>query len=480
MENSVTNTNAVIKQLNSDWEEKQKQKVINKAKSPISYAELLSWIKNEDQQLRKMAKTSRRIKCFIADGAYQLHRAIEHVFGTVTSKGERQPSGEGDIQTMDVQLANGTRLKVPFGKISLDALSDGEECYITIDYDFTNHELVVFFRAQVRYQPLFDAIIAETHHNLAEDSIYKNQALELSDINEPKIMDLSGYADKFMILSEKTEAQLRPLEARITQPTRCIERGIPLKYGALMEGGYGTGKTLLAFKLAYKAINNGWVFIYLKDPTKLADAITMAHTIDRSGHGCIIFTEDIDQVTRGNRDAAMQRILNTLDGGDTKDMNVITIFTTNHIELIEPTFLRGKRIGTVINMRPLDAKTAKAFLLESFKDYNITEDLTDVCDYIAENNIVPAFMAEIVEKVKASMVIDDSHDVTTLAIRASVESYLSQVRLAQTKDMTQTEADKLYNAVTQIISSAMESVTENVRNVAQVVKDNWDEDYVVK
>ena len=28
----------------------------------------------------------------------------------------------------------------------------------------------------------------------------------------------------------------------------------------------------------------------------------------------------------------MQDILNTLDGGDTKQMNVIALFTTNHLE----------------------------------------------------------------------------------------------------------------------------------------------------
>lgn len=476
---NVTNTTQVIKRLNRDWERDQKEKVANKARSNISYADLLAWIINEHEQLLKMTKTSQRIKCFLADGAYQLHRAIEKVFGTVASRGKRQPSGEGDIQTLDVQLADGTRLKVPYGKIALDGLGDpDEDCYISIDYDFTNHELVVFFRAQARYQTLFDAIIEETRRNLAENSIYKNQAIELTNINEPKVMDLSGYADKFMILSDSTEAQLRPLEARITQPIRCIERGIPLKYGALLEGGYGTGKTLLAFKLAYKAIHNNWVFIYLKDPTKLAEAITMAHTIDRSGHGCVIFTEDIDQVTRGNRDAAMQKILNTLDGGDTKDMNVITIFTTNHIELIEPTFLRGKRIGTVINMRPLDAKTAKAFLLESFKDYDIAEDLTEVCDYIAVNNIVPAFMAEIAEKVKASMIIDDTRTVTTLAIRASVESYLSQVKLAQTKDMSKSPADILYDAIFDMINNG--SAAANIKSIATAVKDRWDEDFPVK
>jgi transitional endoplasmic reticulum ATPase len=228
------------------------------------------------------------------------------------------------------------------------------------------------------------------------------------------------------------------------------------------------------------AVTKGWVFIYLKNPTQLAESIRMARTIDRSGHGCIIFTEDIDQVTRGNRDAAMQDILNTLDGGDTKDMNVISLFTTNHIELIEPTFLCGKRIGTIISMGDLDAKTAELFIRKSFSDssYIINDDLTEFCQFIAQSHIAPAFMAEIIEKVKAIMVLDDQTEVKASDLRNSVESYLDQVKLAQTKDMSESEADKFYNTFKKMVNDG--PVSENVRNMAQAMKDNWEEEYTVK
>lgn len=53
-------------------------------------------------------------------------------------------------------------------------------------------------------------------------------------------------------------------------------------------------------------------------------------------------------------------------------MNVITLFTTNHLELIEPTFLRGKRIGKVISLGALDEATAKEFIERSFVgDYTL-------------------------------------------------------------------------------------------------------------
>ena len=181
----------------------------------------------------------------------------------------------------------------------------------------------------------------------------------------------------------------------------------------------------------------------------MAESLRMSKIIDQSGHGVVIFVEDIDQVTRGNRDSAMQDILNTLDGGDTKDMNVITLFTTNHIELIEPTFLRGKRVGTVISMGTLDATTAEEFIRKSFEIgcYQIEDDLTDVCKFIEKSAIAPAFMAEIIEKVKSMMVLNDECVVKSDYILSSVKSYLHQVRLSQRKDMSQTPEKRLVEAL---------------------------------
>lgn len=51
-------------------------------------------------------------------------------------------------------------------------------------------------------------------------------------------------------------------------------------------------KTQLAFKLARQAVQNGWMFFYLKDPTLLAETLRMSKIIDKSGHGAVVFVED--------------------------------------------------------------------------------------------------------------------------------------------------------------------------------------------
>ena len=443
---------SVLEQKVNQYEMAMKDKFVKIMSQPgIKYADALDYIDNELKQSKKMAKINYRIRCFRNDGIYQLNQAISQVFGAVVSKEQRNPSGESSVQTVDITLADGTRVKAPYGDISLEGLGEGSS--ININYDSSTHDLVITGKCQFRFSSLMDDIIEVTKHNLRTNSIYKGQALEISDINDPKILDLSGIDRQLMVLSKETEYALRPIYARIMNPTMCLEKGIPLKFGALLEGGYGTGKTLLAFKLAKKAVANNWMFIYLKDPKLLAEALRMSKIIDQSGHGVLIFVEDIDQVTRGNRDSAMQDILNTLDGGDTKDMNVITLFTTNHIELIEPTFLRGKRVGTIISMGPLDAETAEQFIRKSFEIgcYTILDDLTDVCKFIEASHIAPAFMAEIIEKVKSMMVLANQCEVKADDIKYSVQSYLRQVELSRTKEMAVSPEKKFVDALLEVL-----------------------------
>ena len=51
------------------------------------------------------------------------------------------------------------------------------------------------------------------------------------------MLDLRNIDDQLRVISKETEYALRPINARILNPEKCIEKGIPLKFGALLEGG---------------------------------------------------------------------------------------------------------------------------------------------------------------------------------------------------------------------------------------------------
>ena len=47
--------------------------------------------------------------------------------------------------------------------------------------------------------------------------------------------------------------------------------------------------------MAKEAIENSWTFIYLKSPELLARTLQLSQTLDKNGHGVIVFVEDIDK-----------------------------------------------------------------------------------------------------------------------------------------------------------------------------------------
>jgi transitional endoplasmic reticulum ATPase len=307
---------------------------------------------------------------------------------------------------------------------------------------------------------------------LNTDSIYKNQTFEINadvESGQPQLINMSGVDKEIMILSAKTENALSPLYARLLHAENCKKANIPIKYGVILEGKYGTGKTLLAFKLAKLGNENNFAAIYLKSPELLANTLRMAKTLDNNGSGILVFVEDIDQVTSGERDAALQDILNTLDGGDTKDMNVIALFTTNHLEKIDPTFLRGKRIGTIITMDCLDAYTAEQYVNSFCEGISLVGDFVPVYDKIGTSGIAPAFMAEIIENVKSTMVIRGDNTLHASEFDACIDSYLRQVSLAQTKDSYVSNEQALAKSLKAVLHDAgyfeeVKSVVDEVYN----------------
>lgn len=442
-----------IKNVQQSWELEKKAELVKLGNSVKPYPEVLAYLENEIANASRMTNFDYRIACFMSDGIYQLNRSIEEIIGVTTVGANRGPSGsERPMDTVDVILAGGIRKKVPYGDIDLPDM--GEDAQIRIHYDFNQKILHVRGKCQFKFNSLIDRIIEKTKHLLNTDSIYKNQTFEINasvEQGQPQLIDMSNIDKEVMILSAKTENSLSPLYARILHAESCKKARIPIKYGAILEGPYGTGKTLLAFKLAKLGNANNFASIYLKSPELLADTLRMAKTLDNNGSGIIVFTEDIDQVTSGERDVALQDILNTLDGGDTKDMNVIALFTTNHLNMIDPTFLRGKRIGTIISMDYLDAYTAEQYVTSFCDGTTLKGDFTPIYNKIEASNIAPAFMAEIIENVKSTMVIRGDNTLNASEFDVCIDSYLKQVSLAQTKDSYVTSEQALAKSLKAVL-----------------------------
>jgi AAA+ superfamily predicted ATPase len=133
----------------------------------------------------------------------------------------------------------------------------------------------------------------------------------------------------------------------------------------LFAGGYGTGKTETAMRVGRAAVeNHGMSFFYLKD----AKAFDILLNQCKKYQPCIIFLEDVDEIASGEqRDSSMNKILNTLDGVQTKGNDLTVIFTTNHPEKINTALRRPGRIDVMIKFENPDEEVRSQIYQVYFK-----------------------------------------------------------------------------------------------------------------
>lgn len=229
-----------IKNVQQTWELEKKAELVKLGNGPKPYPEILSYLENEIENSSRMTNFDYKLPCFRSDGIYQLNRAIEEIIGVTTVGGKNGPSGEIPMNTVDVILAGGIRKKVPYGDIQLPDMGEGAK--IQIHYDDSARVLYIRGKCQFKFQSLIDSIIDKTKTLLNTDSIYKNQTFEINaavDNGQPQLIDMRGVHKELMILSAETEAALSPLKARILHAENCKRAGIPMKFGAILEGPYG-------------------------------------------------------------------------------------------------------------------------------------------------------------------------------------------------------------------------------------------------
>lgn len=191
----------------------------------------------------------------------------------------------------------------------------------------------------------------------------------------------------------------REIDTNIMAPIRFPDAvraaGTPLKRGVLMAGRYGVGKTLLSANVAKEATENGWTFLYCEDVRELPDALQFATAYQP----CVIFAEDVDRVTAGDRTSELDEILNQIDGIGTKGAEILTILTTNAVEKIHPAMLRPGRIDVPLFVDPPDPDAVIQLVRMYGRDLiGEGEDLSEVGAVLQGR--IPAVIREVVERSK--------------------------------------------------------------------------------
>lgn len=412
----------------------------------MDLTEAVAALEKQRKEEQVVVSINEPIKAFPLDGAAAFMRVLQRRYGWQNLVptdmgfwgGMRPPT------MLSVEIGPNERVQVPWGDCTIPKI-DG-----TLTTSWYDEQGMACFKLTGQVKRMHERVVAEIAKEIREEvrlrSIYRGKAIKISfrdGDGERKDFDPS-YTPKFIdptqitdepIFSAKIEKALQiNLFNPILYSEMCRIKGISLKKGVLLAGPFGTGKTLTAFTLARMCVENGWTFLYLEDVRDLDLAIGFAKLYGP----CCLFAEDVDRATNGPRDAQMDKILNTIDGIESKDkaQGLITVLTTNNLNNINPAFIRPGRIDAIVEIMPPDEMACVRIVKKYISDGGCVIHDSDQDIGVAIRKLLganAAFFKVVVEQSKLSAIAlaraDEPLAVTAADLEAATESMIVHAKL---------------------------------------------------
>lgn len=372
---------------------------------PMSNQDAIAALERKEEADNQFMDTVEIIEAFPLDGAVAFTKALRFLYGWANAIPTPGFFGPENPKMITVETGLGESVQVPWGRFQVP----GIEKPISVGAKRGEYGPVFLIKGEVRKkeQHVIKRLAECTREILTEESIYQGKTVRLrvdsdGDIDfekAPQFIDTDSAKPEELIMNRNIEDQI---ETSILTPIKhtksCIENSIPLNRGVLLEGPYGTGKTMTAMLTGKACQENGWTFILLDDVKGLKEALLFAQRYQPA----VVFAEDIDRVA-GERDEKGNDLLNTIDGALTKSAKVITCLTTNYVEKIHHAMLRPGRLDAVISVTQPDAEAVgrliQLYARDLLKD---GETLNEVGEILQGE--IPATIREVVERSKLGMI----------------------------------------------------------------------------
>ncbi len=376
---------------------------------PMAYDEAIEWLRRKRDDDERDVGVHHELHYSPLDGAVAFHRALAHKYGWAANV--PTPSWWGETPPTYIAVPTGVNEKtqVAWGRVQIPGIAGFLQTGIQAE---PTPRFVINGRVKQKHAEDVKELVDLTEQFLKERSIYKGKSVKVSfewqreglnfdpNIHCPQFMRLDGTSENDLIFGNDVQNALdiglfTPLE----QAEACRRFHVPLKRGVLLYGPYGVGKTLTANVTALKANRTGFTFVYLDNVLDLKKGLQFAAQYAPA----VLFAEDIDRVLDGERSLSMDEVLNTLDGVDTKGGEVITVFTTNRVENINPALLRMGRLDTLVEIKEPDADAAVRLVKLYGRGLMAADvDYTKVGEALKGN--IPAFIRETVERAKIAAI----------------------------------------------------------------------------
>lgn len=286
------------------------------------------------------------------------------------------------------QLEDG--LEIPVGTYRVDGLGD-----IEVGLDKYNTIPALEVRGNLlgsNSKPIWNEFIKRTKVEASKTSIFRGKALMIDsphDLLIPRLLPLETEVALFF--NPKVEEQLDTcLFWPIANRLRCKEIGVRTRRGAILEGHYGAGKSILMYKAAQVAQHHKWGVLHITSGM-IQIALYLAPLLEPV---CIII-EDIDSSTHGDRDR-LNGTLNALSSVSTKTKgDYFLLVSTNFLDRIDPALLRPERIDAIINIELPEVSTV-SMLIRHFANGHLVGDIEAISARLV--GTTPAIISEIVQR----------------------------------------------------------------------------------
>lgn len=328
------------------------------------------------------------------DGAYAALNAMKAAFGMVRSAPTPGLFGDTPPKLITINVSATETVQVPWGVLKVPMMR-GAKIHLT----HTMHdEYGLVFQMHVegprKYRFHAEGLFNLVEEELAKNSIYRGKAFDGQP--QPQFLDLRGFDKDKVIYGHDTLTQL---DANIWAVLKYTDRlkalGQPLKRAVLLEGPYGTGKTLAATWTAKIAEDNGWTFISCRpNRDNLYDVMTTA----RLYQPAVVFFEDVDLIADPDTGHDnVSQLLDVFDGIQAKDTKIMVVLTTNHVEKLHKGMVRPGRLDAIIHIGEWDADGFKRLIQQIVPPGKLGDvDYEVVAE--AMHGFLPAFAKEAVDR----------------------------------------------------------------------------------
>lgn len=412
----------------------------------MGYNDIIMWCQRKKQEAEAEVAVHEAVRARPLDGAYALAKAATELFGWTERRASFSFFGKKPPTEVSVEVSYGEYIKVPWGKLAIPDV-DGELMCQTGEIDGLPC-FVVVGTVKRKSLPYVTKLMELTRKIAATESIYKGKALVIDTTEEtdddgsrtghktivqkdPSFFKLQGFCKDDLVLPKATaDAVKTAVFSAIEDAAAIAADGLPTKRTIVLDGAPGTGKTLTMTIAAELCSKMGRTFINLKSIDHLEDCIKMA---DRYGWGPAMFgIEDIDR-RMFERDDETNRLLNAIDGVDSKKLDILFLMTTNHKEKLIETFQRAGRSDWIITL-PVPDQIAAAELLKRYatEHFDLTEDdYMAVGKVLADANTLPSNIAEVARRSRYYRIAEKSDKIGVELLESVAIQVIDEKRMGK-------------------------------------------------